>query len=203
MNANLFDTLQFLKYFGGQQPNFMITSMEQQQWDEWCSEMSLTVNTYNDVLIIGMQQRFTSGNLGSVTSVYYPQNVNIIIRNERLLQKQTRFDQFQIIPHQREVRSKTGLLPGQLLLNHKQGFQFLVDMRQQKQKYICKNDIYHELNCKKLQRNHILTHDYFVRQLADKTIDACKVEKSKKLAGTTTELTKSTKLTKEPKYQQK
>ncbi|CAL6042605.1 Hypothetical_protein [Hexamita inflata] len=34
--------------------------MEQKQWDEWCSEVSLTVNTYNDVLIMGMLQRFTS-----------------------------------------------------------------------------------------------------------------------------------------------
>ncbi|CAL6025377.1 Hypothetical_protein [Hexamita inflata] len=59
----------------------------------------------------------------------------------------------------------------------------------------CKNDIYHELNCKKLQRNHILTYDYFVRQLADKMIDANK-EKSKKLARIiTTELTKNTKPT--------
>ncbi|CAL6060453.1 Hypothetical_protein [Hexamita inflata] len=92
--------------------------------------------------------------------------------------------QFQIIPHQREVRSKTGTLPGQLLPNHKQF--------NKKQKYVsldtkcdlcnCKNDIYHELNCKKLQRNHILTHDYFVRQLADKMIDANKVREVKEVS---------------------
>ncbi|CAL6015407.1 Hypothetical_protein [Hexamita inflata] len=61
-----------------------------------------------------------------------------------------------------------------------------------KQKYVsldtkcdlcnCKNDIYHELNCKKLQRNHILTHDYFVRQLADKMIDANKVREVKEVS---------------------
>ncbi|CAL6066361.1 Hypothetical_protein [Hexamita inflata] len=48
----------------------MISKMEQKQWDEWYSEVSLTVNTYNDVLIMGLQQRFTSGNLGPVTPVY-------------------------------------------------------------------------------------------------------------------------------------
>ncbi|CAL5994808.1 Reverse_transcriptase/endonuclease [Hexamita inflata] len=73
------------------------------------------------------------------------------------------------------------------------GFQYLVDMRfNKKQKYVsldtkcdlcnCKNDIYHELNCKKLQRNHILTHDYFVRQLADKMIDANKVREVKEVS---------------------
>ncbi|CAL6006618.1 Hypothetical_protein [Hexamita inflata] len=40
----------------------------------------------------------------------------------------------------------------------------------------------HELNCKKLQRNHILTHDYFVRQLADKMIDANKVREVKEVS---------------------
>ncbi|CAL6061639.1 Hypothetical_protein [Hexamita inflata] len=70
MNANLFDTLQFLKYFVGQQPKFMTTCMEQKQSDKLCSEVSLTVNTYNDVQIMGLQQRFTSGNLGPVTSVF-------------------------------------------------------------------------------------------------------------------------------------
>ncbi|CAL6065258.1 Hypothetical_protein [Hexamita inflata] len=70
MNANLFDTMQFLKYFGGQQPNFMTTSMEQKQWDEQCSEVSLTVNTYNDVRIMGLQQKFTSGYLGRVIPIY-------------------------------------------------------------------------------------------------------------------------------------
>ncbi|CAL6017374.1 Hypothetical_protein [Hexamita inflata] len=44
MSANLFDAMQFIKYFGGQQPNFITTSMEQKQCDEWCSEVSLTVN---------------------------------------------------------------------------------------------------------------------------------------------------------------
>ncbi|CAL6088812.1 Hypothetical_protein [Hexamita inflata] len=94
---------------------------------------------------------------------------------------------------QHEIRSKTWSLPGQLLLNHKQRFQFLVDMRSnKKQKYIsldtkcdlcnCKNDIYHELNCKKLQRYHILTHDYFVRQLADIMIDAGKVREVKEVS---------------------
>ncbi|CAL6017666.1 Reverse_transcriptase (RNA-dependent DNA polymerase) [Hexamita inflata] len=73
------------------------------------------------------------------------------------------------------------------------GFQYLVDMRfNKKQKYVsldtkcdlcnCKNDIYHELNCKKLQRNHILTHDYFVRQLADKMINANKVREVKEVS---------------------
>ncbi|CAL6060177.1 Reverse_transcriptase/endonuclease [Hexamita inflata] len=94
---------------------------------------------------------------------------------------------------QHEIRSKTWSLPGQLLLNHKQRFQFLVDMRSnKKQKYIsldtkcdlcnCKNNIYHELNCKKLQRYHILTHDYFVRQLADIMIDANKVREVKEVS---------------------
>ncbi|CAL5995198.1 Hypothetical_protein [Hexamita inflata] len=64
-----------MRYFGGQQPNFMITKMKQKQWDEWGSKVSLTVNTYNDVLIMGLQQRFTSGNLGPVTPVY----LNIMI----------------------------------------------------------------------------------------------------------------------------
>ncbi|CAL6062807.1 Reverse_transcriptase/endonuclease [Hexamita inflata] len=110
--------------------------------------------------------------------------------NERLLlQEQTRIHQFQIIPHQVKL--------GHCLDNFYQitnkGFQYLVDMRfNKKQKYVsldtkcdlcnCKNDIYHELNCKKLQRNHILTHDYFVRQLADKMIDANKVREVKEVS---------------------
>ncbi|CAL6011856.1 Putative_reverse transcriptase/endonuclease [Hexamita inflata] len=164
-------------------------------------ESDLATKDLLDVMILSKDD----GGLDLITpGAYFDlmiQNRDIAFQDPTKVNKETR-DFFSKIRHdfinskQYTTNVKSEVKLGHCLDNYYQitnnGFQFLVNIRfNKKQKYIsldtkcdlcnCKNDIY-TVNCKKLQRNHILTHNYFVRQLADKMIDAGKVREVKEVS---------------------